>query len=56
MILQKSFQYADLMLKKTFPLKIVVLLNIFVEKLYIFQDSWVDFQKNSVYLKKRNIL
>ncbi len=45
MILQKSFYYADLLLKKYLllsMLKIVVLLNIFVETGYIFDDSLIN--------------
>jgi len=45
-ILQKLFLYADLLLKKQFLLlsfgKTVVLLNIFVEMVKIFQDSLIN--------------
>ncbi len=46
MILQKLFQYADLLLKKHFLLlsilKTVVLLNIFVKTVIFFKDSLIN--------------
>jgi len=56
MILQKSFKYADLLLNKYFLLlsssilKTVVLFNIFVETVILFQDSVMNRNNSIIYI------